>query len=117
MSTESTDQYRLIYWGSVPGRGEFARLAFEYAGHPYENVDDSKIVVGNMRNVSKSGFPPHFAPPMLQLPSGQTISQTANILVRCSGRESTLSMRLIEDSEIELPCTEVGPRWHARLVW
>ncbi|KAG8880229.1 hypothetical protein FRB98_005272 [Tulasnella sp. 332] len=82
MSSKSSgqDQYRLIYWGGMPGRGEFARLAFEYAGHPYENIDNSKVVVGNMRNVLKSGFPPHFAPPMLQVPSGQMISQTSNIL-------------------------------------
>jgi len=77
--SEST-AYRLVYWPGIPGRGEFVRLAFEYAGIAYDDPCQVKAVKENMRNPDKSGFPPHFAPPMLQLPSGQIISQTANIL-------------------------------------
>ena len=30
--------YKLYYWPGIPGRGEFVRLALEYAGAPYEDV-------------------------------------------------------------------------------
>ncbi|KAG9026663.1 hypothetical protein FRB95_008633 [Tulasnella sp. JGI-2019a] len=98
----SQERYRLIYWDGIPGRGEFARLAFEYAGHPYENVTDTKIVIGNMRNVSKTGFPPHFAPPMLQLPSGQMISQTANILYYLALKLDLAGTKGLSDDEAEI---------------
>jgi glutathione S-transferase len=29
-------QYTLHYWGGIPGRGEYVRLAFEYAGMAYK---------------------------------------------------------------------------------
>jgi glutathione S-transferase len=30
--------YELLYWPSIPGRGEFVRLAFEAAGVSYKDV-------------------------------------------------------------------------------
>jgi glutathione S-transferase len=32
----NSGQYTLHYWGGIPGRGEFMRLAFEHAGVPYK---------------------------------------------------------------------------------
>ncbi|KAG8894138.1 hypothetical protein FRB99_001486, partial [Tulasnella sp. 403] len=72
--------YTLIYWGGIPGRGEFVRLAFEYAGQAYKETNGGKTVASYCANLDKSGWPPHFAPPILQLPCGRSISQTGNIL-------------------------------------
>jgi len=30
--------YELVYWPGIPGRGEFVRLAFEFAGVPYRDL-------------------------------------------------------------------------------
>jgi glutathione S-transferase len=67
-------QYELLYHPSIPGRGEFIRLAFEAAGVPYTDLgnepDGYKIVqeicmTGAMR--SESSNPPVFAPPALRV--------------------------------------------------
>jgi len=76
-------RYELYYWPSIPGRGEFIRLALEDAGGSYIDVarhsgrgvpamerflDDTKL----------AGAP--FAPPFLR--AGKLIiAQTANILL------------------------------------
>jgi len=31
-------RYQLYYWPTIPGRGEFVRLALEQAGAEYEDV-------------------------------------------------------------------------------
>jgi len=72
--------YNLIYWGGVPGRGEYVRLVLEYAGQDYTETNDRESLVSYLSNPSKSGHPPHNAPPILQLPSGKFLSQTSNIL-------------------------------------
>ncbi|KAL4246459.1 Glutathione S-transferase superfamily protein [Abortiporus biennis] len=72
--------YVLYYWPGIPGRGEYVRLAFEYAGVPYSENLDAKTLVPTLHDASKIGFPPHFAPPALKLPSGKVISQTPAIL-------------------------------------
>ncbi|KAI0792264.1 glutathione S-transferase-like protein [Abortiporus biennis] len=72
--------YVLYYWPGIPGRGEYVRLAFEYAGIPYSENLDAKTLVPTLHDASKIGFPPHFAPPALKLPSGKVISQTPAIL-------------------------------------
>jgi len=78
--SKASGGYTLIYWGGIPGRGEFVRLAFEYAGTTYKQTLSGPTVRSYCLAPAKSGYPPHFAPPMLKLPSGQIISQTANIL-------------------------------------
>jgi len=81
MSTNSSKKsFRLIYWGGIPGRGEFIRLTFEYAGYPYTELNSPKSIVELLSNPQNSGHPTHFAPPILELPDGDYISQTANIL-------------------------------------
>ncbi|KIO22652.1 hypothetical protein M407DRAFT_245082 [Tulasnella calospora MUT 4182] len=76
---KSTPKYALIYWGGIPGRGEYVRLALQYAGEPYDQINNNSVP-SHMVNLDKTGYPPHFAPPMLKLPGGQIISQTGNIL-------------------------------------
>jgi glutathione S-transferase len=76
----STSGYRLYYWPSIQGRGEFVRLALEEAGADYVDVARDK---GGMAKMMKLlGAPavaPPFAPPFLE--SGKlVIAHVANIL-------------------------------------
>ncbi|OJT12123.1 hypothetical protein TRAPUB_11348 [Trametes pubescens] len=75
---QRTEEYALYYWPGIPGRGEYVRLALEYAGIPY--TERSSDLMSTLASPSKVGTPPHFAPPALQLPSGRVLSQTGNIL-------------------------------------
>lgn len=67
-------RYRLYYWPDIPGRGEFIRLALEYAGADYEDVWRGP---SGMKDPSLKQQP--FAPPYL-VAGKMAISQTANIL-------------------------------------
>ncbi|KAI0716901.1 glutathione S-transferase C-terminal-like protein [Earliella scabrosa] len=75
-----TEEYILYYWPEIPGRGEYVRLALEYAGIPYTEKSSPSTLLATLADASKVGPPPHFAPPALQLPSGRVLSQTAAIL-------------------------------------
>lgn len=75
-------RYALYYWSSIPGRGEFVRLALEEAGADYDDI--TRADGGDQRMVALLGkrgfaFPP-FAPPFLQA-GRRFIGQTANILL------------------------------------
>ena len=60
-------KYELYYWPSIPGRGEFVRLALEDAGAAYVNKPPERSYAA-------------FAPPYLK--AGKlVIAQTANILL------------------------------------
>ena len=78
-------RYQLYYWPSIPGRGEFVRLALEQAGAKYEDVarvgTKGKGVAALMRGLEDKRNPrPSFAPPYLK--AGKlVIGQTANILL------------------------------------
>lgn len=67
-------RYRLYYWPGIQGRGEFVRLALEYAGAEYVDV---------LRRSGATGFPKKFTPfAMPYLVAGKRVlSQTANILL------------------------------------
>lgn len=67
--------YRLYYWPEIQGRGEFIRLALEYAGAGYVDVLRSR----NGRLLDERKYAP-FAPPYLAA-GGKVIAQTANILL------------------------------------
>jgi glutathione S-transferase len=75
-------RYELYYWGSIPGRGEFVRLALEDAGAPY--VDVARADGGEERMLALLGDAalacPPFAPPFLKA-GKRLIGQTANILL------------------------------------
>jgi glutathione S-transferase len=74
--------YKLYYWPSIPGRGEFVRLALEYAGAPYEDVARAPGGVDTlMAGLKDETVPnPPFAPPYLR--DGELlIGQTSAILL------------------------------------
>lgn len=69
--------YELHYWPSIQGRGEFVRLALEYAGADY--VDIAREEGAEAALPGKSVARPAFAPPWLK--DGEvTVGQTAAIL-------------------------------------
>jgi glutathione S-transferase len=67
-------RYRLYYWPEIQGRGEFIRLALEFAGADYVDV---------LRRSGAPSFPRKFTPFALPyLVAGKRVlSQTANILL------------------------------------
>ncbi|PIL23091.1 hypothetical protein GSI_14399 [Ganoderma sinense ZZ0214-1] len=65
---QRTEDYVLYYWPGIPGRGEYVRLALEYAGVPYTE-----------QNSPPSGLIPYLAD-AARLPSGRVVSQTGAIL-------------------------------------
>jgi glutathione S-transferase len=75
-------RYELHYWPSIPGRGEFVRLALEEAAVPYVDVARRKGGQARMLALLADGAlaRPPFAPPFLR--AGRlVIAQTANILL------------------------------------
>lgn len=74
--------YELCYWPSIPGRGEFVRLALEEAGAPYRDVAREPGGMAAMQALLQGegvAGPPPFAPPILTA-GGLVISQTSAIL-------------------------------------
>lgn len=77
--------YELYYWPSIPGRGEFVRLALEDAGADYVDVvrlpenegGGVKALMKMMREDDLDLQP--LAPPFLKV-GNEVIAQTANIL-------------------------------------
>src|SRR3954467_3503994 len=83
-------RYQLYYWPTIPGRGEFVRLALEQAGVAYDDVARLRRrgMAAMLRGLSDPGahtLP--FAPPYLK--AGKLIiGQTANILLYLGERYS-----------------------------
>jgi glutathione S-transferase len=76
-------RYKLYYWPSIPGRGEFVRLALEECGAPYRDIarEDSDGMAALVAYLDSEDEPhPPFAPPFLVV-GKQVIGQTANILL------------------------------------
>jgi glutathione S-transferase len=71
--------YRLYYWPSIQGRGEFIRLALEASGQAYTDVARQKGGMAAMMRLMKDGEQPPFAPPFLQT-DALLIAQVSNIL-------------------------------------
>jgi glutathione S-transferase len=77
--------YELYYWPGIQGRGEFIRLALEYAGLPYidvarESEREGKGVPALLAFLEGEGtYHAPFAPPFLKA-DALIIGQTANIL-------------------------------------
>ena len=75
-------RYKLYYWPTVPGRGEFVRLALEDTGADYVDIARRPNGMGAlMRGLESASLKrPPFAPPFLE--AGKLlIAQTANILL------------------------------------
>lgn len=78
-------EFTLYYWAGLPGRGEFVRLALEFAGADYWDIcrdpnnqeDPFQSILRKLE--SPDVFPPVFAPPILEH-NGKFIAQTANVL-------------------------------------
>ena len=68
--------YELIYWPGIPGRGEFIRLALEYAGAKYTDTTNETGSISALQDLSQYNA---FAPPVLRH-SDVVLSQTTNIL-------------------------------------
>ena len=82
--------YELIYWPSLPGRGEFVRVLFEEAGVPYADIaKDAKMVMplisGYTSGKRDDGVVPAFAVPILRH-GDLVINQTPNILLYLAPR-------------------------------
>jgi glutathione S-transferase len=81
----SSPGYRLYYWPSIQGRGEFVRLALEDAGAPYVDVAREPAQKGGgvqalMKMMKRGAWDLEpFAPPILEH-DGFVVAQTANIL-------------------------------------
>ena len=101
-------RYELFYWPSIPGRGEFVRLALEQAGADYIDVaresEESGIgVAALLRWLEEETIAcPPFAPPFLK--AGELIiGQTANILLFLGARHDLA------------PADEAGRLWAHQL--
>lgn len=84
-------RYEFFYWPTIPGRGEFVRLALEQAGADYVDVArgseaDGLGVPALMRLLAdQSVATPPYAPPFLRV-GKRVIAQTANILLYFGAR-------------------------------
>jgi glutathione S-transferase len=99
--------YELLYWPSIPGRGEFIRLALEATKTPYTDTSNASkdginailSLIDSKATTSGDGNPPAFAPPALKVPgagkNGKAliIYQTPTILVRDMGGKKWNSKR------------------------
>ncbi|MFN0163217.1 MAG: glutathione S-transferase [Burkholderiales bacterium] len=77
-------RYELYYWPTIPGRGEFVRLALEDAGADYVDVARLPEAEGGgmpalLRVINGAGSRPPLAPPVLRA-GDEWISHTAGIL-------------------------------------
>lgn len=76
-------EYELFYWPGIQGRGEFVRLAFEYAAAPYVDVAREpggvKALEKLLREPGTPSTPAPFAPPFLRHRK-LLIAQTSAIL-------------------------------------
>ena len=72
--------YKLWYWPSIQGRGEFVRLALEAAGIDYQDCARVHGVEALVADMARDRPRPPFAPPYLEI-DGITIAQVADILL------------------------------------
>lgn len=72
--------YDLWYWPSIPGRGEFVRLAMEAGGIAYRDRAREVGEKGLMADM-KAREPAPFAPPYLVAQDGSVTWQVANVLL------------------------------------
>ncbi|HJP69298.1 MAG TPA: glutathione S-transferase [Sphingomicrobium sp.] len=79
--------YDLWYWPSIPGRGEFVRLALEAGGIPYRDRAREQGAGAMVRDMAERKGPRPFAPPYL-VAGELCIAQTANILLFLSDRHA-----------------------------
>jgi glutathione S-transferase len=88
-------KYRLFYWPSIPGRGEYVRLALEAGGADYEDVARGPGGVKALQELLATGVPRPLAPPVL-VAGDLVIAQSALILQWLAPR-----LGLVADGERE----------------
>jgi glutathione S-transferase len=84
----SSPPFELLYWPTIPGRGEHIRLAFEATGTPYLDTcnttkDGTSTLLSHIHSSDTPRThpnPPPFAPPILKH-GDALLSQTPNILL------------------------------------
>lgn len=88
-SSEGNEEYELVYWPGIPGRGEHIRLCLEEAGASYKDTALADGDAGGANavmaqidpsNKGSASSPPPLAPPVLRH-GDLTISQLPNILL------------------------------------
>lgn len=92
--------YDLWYWPSIPGRGEFVRVALEAAQVPYRDrarQDGAGALVKDM--AARKGIKP-FAPPYVVDETGRAIGQVAHILAWLADRHGFGAGDLPRDLEL-----------------
>jgi len=92
MRAPNHSTYELHYWPTIQGRGEYVRLALEYAGIDYIDVarlpeDDGGGEAALGEFLDENEHFPHFAPPVLKTVD-MAIAQTANILLFLGSRHA-----------------------------
>ena len=99
--------YRLYYWPTIQGRGEFVRLAFEAGGVKYDDVARFPASRGGgvpamMKLMEGDAERPPFAPPFVTA-GGELVAQTAHILAWLGPK-----LKLV-------PTDDCGRRWTHQL--
>ena len=110
--------YELHYWPHIQGRGEFVRLALEYAEADYIDVarapEDQGGGAAALAQSMIDFTPPPFAPPVLKV-GEVSIAQTANILYYLGPR---LSLTLDDENgriwvnQLQLTITDLAKEVH-----
>lgn len=106
--------YELWYWPSIPGRGEFVRLALEAAEIPYRDMARELGAEALMENLQRRDGIRPFAPPYL-VDRDLCVGQTANILAYLSdkhgfgGGDLHTDLRLIQ---LQLDVTDIVAEVH-----
>lgn len=77
--------YKLWYWPTIQGRGEFVRLALEAGGIPYEDSARDQGVEAMLADMAARQPRAPFAPPYLAL-DGHAVAQVADILLYLGDR-------------------------------
>lgn len=107
--------YEFWYWPSIPGRGEFVRLALEAAGIEYRDMAREMGAAALTENLeARSGIRP-FAPPYL-VHGDFAIAQVAHILAWLADRHDFGAGELDRDLELimlQLTVTDVIAEVHA----
>lgn len=92
-SVNQHETYELHYWPTIQGRGEFVRLALEFAGVAYLDIARGPLDAGGGEEAlleslqSADKHRPPFAPPYLKTVD-MVIGQTANILLFLGNRHA-----------------------------
>ncbi|HEX7693657.1 MAG TPA: glutathione S-transferase [Sphingomonas sp.] len=107
--------YRLWYWPSIQGRGEFVRLAMEAASIPYVDCardEGVEALVDDMKGHDRRG---PFAPPYLSM-DGFTVAQVADILFFLASRHPEVGPATEADrfwaQQLQLTITDVVAEVH-----